>query len=600
MSLRWLSGALQRAVGLCRMHVFAIVLALLVGAIYAGPDIYHAATPGYRGIIMADATDADFYLSAINKSYETPGLLGDPFQYEYRDSKNPFQYFLIEFILGKTGAFLHLPIDVLVILSAFLFPALLTLLLYAFAYRLSGSRLTGFFTGAAMLLGNEIVHPNGIVNALNTFAFNGSFHEFLTYSRPVNPQVSALFFFAILFFLSSLVHAPSSRRLAVLGGAGTGLLLYIYPYFWAFAAALIGVTFLYALVTRNQELVWAAGSAGVLSVIVIVPFLVGNLSIFMHGGGGGLAQAVPTHRIIIEKMILLPLTLYAGIYLWAWWSRGVGKTGEWAVAFSRKYIFVLLLLLTGVVVSNQQVLTGKMVFQQHFHFYTNIPVLLLAMSLLFMELVITFPRSRRAMSVGAVVVILAWFTIGVQVSSYKSNSVKSAREQALAPLFDYLRERAPAQSVIYTDPYLSTRLTIYTQHFSYSAGGYDVTFTGVPRERIVHDYFVLLQMRGVTASKVRSYLYQKDNRNEVGGAIYVGTYWRDLCGSYGCFPDSVLEDLIRQYQDFVSRPLLQNLKKYKIDYLLLDTASDAGWHFKDAVSGPPVYENGDFKLYSMQ
>jgi len=110
----------------------------------------------------------------------------------------------------------------------------------------------------------------------------------------------------------------------------------------------------------------------------------------------------------------------------------------------------------------------------------------------------------------------------------------------------------------------------------------------------------MLQLRGVTAKAVRSYVYQKDNRNEVGGAIYVGTYWRDLCGSYGCFPDSVLEDLIRQYQDFASRPLLQNLKKYKIDYLLLDTASDTGWRFKDVVSGPPLHESGDFKLYAIK
>ena len=584
---------------LCKVHAFAILLALLVGAVYVGPDTYHAASPGYRGIVMADATDEDFYLSAINKSYETPGLLGDPFQYEYRDAKNPFQYFLIESTLGKVGAFLHMPIDVLDILSEFLFPALLTLLLYAFALYLSGSRLTAFFTGAAMLLGNEIIHPNGILNALNTFAFRGSFHEFLTYSRPVNPQVSALFFFAVLFFLYALMRTPSSKKAVILSGIGMGLLLYIYPYYWAFAAALIGIMFLYALVTRNQELIWAAGSAGALSIVVIVPFLVGNLSIFMHGGGG-LAQAIPTRRIIIEKMILLPLILYAGIYLWAWWIRGVGKAGAWATAFSRKYVFVLLLLLTGVVVSNQQVLTGKMVFQQHFHFYTNIPVLLLAMSFLFMELAVLLPRSWRVASVGAIVVVLAWFIIGVQVSSYKSNSTKSAREQALAPLFAYLREYAPAQSVIYTDPYLSTRLTIYTQDFSYSAGGYDVTFVGVPRERIVHDYFAMLQLRGVTAKAVRSYVYQKDNRNEVGGAIYVGTYWRDLCGSYGCFPDSVLEDLIRQYQDFASRPLLQNLKKYKIDYLLLDTASDTGWRFKDVVSGPPLHESGDFKLYAIK
>ena len=82
--------------------------------------------------------------------------------------------------------------------------------------------------------------------------------------------------------------------------------------------------------------------------------------------------------------------------------------------------------------------------------------------------------------------------------------------------------------------------------------------------------------------------------------LFIGTYWRDLCGSYGCFPDSVLENLVVQYKNFSSRSLLENIKKYKIDYLLWDSVAEPEWGLKGLVAEPPVYESGDFKLYAIK
>ncbi|MBI5405863.1 hypothetical protein HY972_02405 [Candidatus Kaiserbacteria bacterium] len=577
-------------------HIWAILLALLVGGLYAAPNIYHATTPGYRGIIMADATDEDFYLSVINKSYASAGPVGDPFQYEYRNAHNPFQYFALEYALGKAGAALRLPIDVLTILMEFLFPALLALLLYAFALVLSRSHLTGLVASAMMLLGNEIVQPTALSNLLHTFLLNGSYGTFLTYSRPINPQVSSIFFFAALFGLLYLSRNPRSKWAMALSGAGVGLLVYIYPYFWAFAFVLLGVMFFYALAVRNRPLMLGAGVAGMVSVLCMAPFLFLNASIFLQGGGSALMQAIPTHRIIIEKMILAPLFLYAFLYAWAWWSEGVGKFGAWTSAFAKKYTFILLLLITGVIVSNQQVLTGKLMFPQHFHFYTNIPLFLLSMSLLMMELLTLFPRIWRIGAASALIGVVAWFSLGVQVSSYKAHRIESSRYQALAPIFAYLRDIAPPQSVVLADEYLSTRLTIYTQDFAYATGGYDTTFA-VPQERILHDHFVRLALRGVTVQSVRDYVYH--HRDEVSGALYIATYWRDLCGSYGCFPDSILEQLISRYQSFSKHSLLENIKKYKIEYVLVDRVQDKEWNINKIV-GAPVYQSGDFILYAIR
>ncbi|OGC80260.1 hypothetical protein A2943_00080 [Candidatus Adlerbacteria bacterium RIFCSPLOWO2_01_FULL_51_16] len=578
-----------------KKHFAAFILALFVGAIYVGPDVYNTYTPGYQGIVMADSGDADFYFTVINKSYESRGLVRDPFHYEYRDSGNPFQYFPIEFVLGKVGKALGLRIDELAIAAEFFFPALLTLLLYAFAYGISGSRLTAIAVAAAMLLGTELVHPNGISNLFRNFIFRGEFSEFLSYSRPVNPQVSGLFFFAALGALLHLLRAPRSAWAIALAGVSVGILAYIYPYFWMFAFVALGVMGLYALAMRNWPLFFATCASGFVAALVMMPFLVANLSIFVHGGGSQLTQAIPTHRVIVEKVILLPLFLYSIIFLWGWWSRGRGVVGEWAAAFAQKYLFVLLLLIAGVIVSNHQVITGKLVFQQHFHFFTNIPMFVLAMTFLAMESLTLVPKVWRVLTVVALVVVCGWFALGVQVASYRAHSEDSARHQALAPMFAYLRAQGPG-TVTLTNYYLATRLTIYTQGFTYM-GGYDATFA-VPKSQLVHDYFVMLALQGVAAGEVQTYLY--GHRDEVGALLFIGTYWRDLCGSYGCFPDSVLDALVPQYQKFLSQPLSQTIKTHKIDFILWDFKMEPEWRLKGLITEPAVVESGDFKLYAIK
>ncbi len=583
---------------LLKSHMFAILLALVVGVIYIGPNIYHAHTAGYQGILMADAPDEVFYLSVINKSYTSPTLVRDPFQYEYQHEPNPLQYFWAEFVLGKIGAGLHLPIGVLTEVMEFIFPLLLTLAVYAFAYRMSGSRLAGFLSAGAVLLGNEFVQPSSVSNAINTFLMHGGYREFLTYSRPISPQLNSLFLFAMLGCLLYLLRNARSKQAIVLAGVGLGLMVYAYLYFWAFTVTLLGVIFLYAVAGRRWHLAFAACAAGFISLGVMVPFLLENIPLVLRAGGSQLTQSVHTHRIIVEKMILAPLFLYALVYLYAWWSRGQGNIGQWAHNFAQKYLFVVLLLITGVIVSNQQVLTGVLLYQEHFHFFTNIPLFLLSMSLLGAEVLIFFPQLWRVALVGAAVIVLAWFAVGVQVSSFKGHSAESLRYQPLAPVFAYLRGQTP-EAVVLAGPYLSTRLTIYTQEFTYDNGGYGTAFR-VPSERIMNDYLIRLQLRGVTKDMVHSYVYQPANREEVGSMLFIGTYWRDLCGSYSCFPDSVLEDVIAKYKDFVSHPLLENLKTYKIDYVLTDNVQDTDWSISSIVKKPPLVTAGDFTLYRVR
>lgn len=587
-----MENAIQKIKYFLARHGAALLLALLIGAIYAAPYIYHAAEPGYQGIFMADQGDADYYLSVINKSYTSDGLVGDPFHYETEDSRNPFQFFIFEFVLGRIGTLFNLPIDTLATLSQFVFPAALALLFYFFALALCGRRTTALVVAGAMLLGNEVVRLEGVSNMLNTLFGNGMYREFLMYSRPINPQVSGIAFFAVLFGFYRF-FTRRDRRSALVAGAGLGALAYVYPYFWLFAFVVFGVMGLRALARREWAFVREGLVAAAACVAAMVPFLVANLPVFLGGGETALTTAIPTHRIIVEKMILVPLVLYGAIALWGYAGRGV--FAAWARGFMQCYAFVGMLLIAGLIVSNHQVITGKLVFQEHFHFFTNIPVFILALSLLAMDILSRLPRRLYYASAAVSLGFLLWYGMGVQVSSYRGHG-EAARMQALAPVFAHLREESG--SVVLSDYYLSTRLTIYTQSFAYG-GAYDATFA-LPRERLEHDYFVILALRGVLPSKADVYMRDPAHRNELGSVLFIGTYWRDLCGSYACFPDSVIDELVPKYREFLSKPLLLRIHEHKADYLLWDTVAHPDWRLSAVVEQGPVLTSGDFALYHIK
>ncbi|MCE9643654.1 hypothetical protein K8Q93_00155 [Candidatus Parcubacteria bacterium] len=580
-----------------KKHILAILLAFLVGSIHAAPFLYQKFSPEYQGIPMIEAGDADFYLTFIGKSYDAQAPVADPFQYEYQNSRNSFQFFGIEFFLGKTGKILGLPLDTLHIGMQFLFPAGLTLLLYFFALSLSRSPITALLAAAAVLLGNEFVRFAGFSEMFRTFLFEGPYREFLTHSRPVNPQVSALFFFGSLWTLFSLFQRPTLRN-ALLAGLAAGVLIYIYLYFWAFAATVLGLLFLYAFFVHERGLLRYSFIAGLAALAVMLPFVLLNVRVFLGDTQSALTTAILTHEIVLEKMILVPLFLYLLTFLWGKFA-GARFGAEWARYFSEKYRFVYLLLVTGFVVSNQQIITGRIIFLEHFHFFTNIPMFLLSMSLLGGEILALFPRLLRSALVVSAVTVLAWFSFGVQTISYTAHEIQAIRLQSVAPIVTYLREQAAPRSVIMADYYLCTRLGAYTGQYVYTAGGTDATFE-VPRERILHGYFTMLALRGVTAESIRAYVYELANRKELGSMIFIGTYWRDLCGSQGCFPDSVLEDLIPKYQAFASVPLLENIHRYKIDYVLWDRQREPSWYLAGIVQYPPIVESGDFTLYAVK
>ncbi|HEY5383487.1 MAG TPA: hypothetical protein VIJ88_02960 [Candidatus Paceibacterota bacterium] len=576
-------------------HSLALVLALMVGALYAAPHVYFAHTPAYRGIYMAESSDEDFYMTTINKISYSGGIVGNPYLFEYQNIGNPFQYYGAEFALAKVKTLFHLSIAELAIAMKLVFPAALFLLMYLFFYTLAGTKQLALLGSTAVMLGNELAQ-SGVHDVAATFLLRSPFTDFLTYARPINPSVSGLFFFGAFISLLYLLRNPRSKWAIGVSALLLGLLAYLYVFFWVFACVLLGVMFLYAALTRNKILCLAAVVTGVIGIGISLPFLFALLS-SVHGSTSESLFAVPTHRFIVEKVILIPLFIFTCIYGYEWWQRRRGRASAVLSAFTQKYMFVFLLLIAGELVSNQQVITGRLVQPHHFHFYINIPLFLIASSLLFYAVLEQYLPRFKNLLIGVSILFLFAYGAGVQISSYRAHEPAYVQYQNYSPALAWLNASGGGK-VVLTDEYLATRVTMYTNDFVY-VGPTDLAYQ-VPFLRLEHDYFVLLYLRGVRSDTVRAYVYTPSNRDEISVLLVGAEYYRDLCGSYSCFPDSKLESLIADYKVFLKQPFETQLTQYRVDYVLWDKTANPEWHLEQFPFLQKVYDAEGIAIYQVK
>ncbi len=582
-----------------KKHYLAILLALLVGAIYIAPHTYFAykESANYQGIYMSRASDEEGYFTVINRIYEN-GEVGNPYIFEYKDKGVSEYYRILELALAQFGKVFRLTISQLALVMKFFLPAILFVVVYLFMLALSGRKGTALLGGILVLLGNEMARLSVSSIAL-TFLGKGLFNEFLQYSRPVNPEASAIFFFLALWLLLKLYQERNSKVLPIVAGIFVGALAYIYFYFWAFALVLCGIILIYAAITRNKALLKDFFFNIVAGIVAVLPFLIKVITLYSGASGktdqSQIAKAfIHTHNFIFEKVILLPFLIFLFFYLWQFLKPEINQKIK---AFNEHYRFLFFLLVTCVIVSNQQVITGIEIQQHHFHFFTNIPMFLIASSVFSSALIYTYFFRFSKIIFALLVFFVLLHAVGVQTSSYRYWAPQFSYYQRYAPIFSWLNEHSKKDDVVYSDHVISEMIPMYTSDYVYSAE--HAAAYPVPIARLTHNYFVDLYLRGVDSKSASEYFYKEDTRNEIGQYVFEGQYFRDLCGSSGCFPDSVLDQKIKDYKVFLGNSFETNLKQYKIDYAIWDKNKDSGWNLDRFKFLKMFYENAGVTIYKV-
>jgi hypothetical protein len=549
-------------------HAIAIVIAICVGCIAVHPHALHVDSIGqaYAGIPYLPLDDEDIYLARIHEIVDGHWLVGSPFFFEYKNALPAYPP-VGEFLYALPSLLFHVPLAWVVIGSKFLLPALFFLLIYVLVLRLTDpggsleARLNAAAAGLVCTIGYQVLDAD----SLSMLARGESVStQILLWTRPVNPVTGGLLLFCMLLFLWSLVH-KRRRRAIVFIGLLTGLSA---SYFFSWGIALSVLVFLamfYAFrgnAGLRNDVLSSLLIAGVVSAVVLLPTV---WTAFFGGAGSGRIGAIHTHVPMLNKTVLASLAVFVVLTACACRRRGSPRC-----PFGRDWwIFSAALLLGCLWVFSQQTLTGFTVWPAHFVQYAK-PLCFVVLAVTGFRVVA--PKMPFAWSFGTIACILLLLGMGYVDASKTLKDEDAFRSlQGDAQLYRWLNENAPKDCVVYVkekSDHLVFSIPAYTPCNVYHTSW---QFSGVPAERVKHNFFAILRADGVTTQTFGTYI--RTHPDLVRG--YFFTDWNDVLTPEvdAEWIEGRIRELEPEYRAFLERDFASELRKYRMDYIFVEGAS---------------------------
>ncbi|OHA20365.1 MAG: hypothetical protein A2849_01145 [Candidatus Taylorbacteria bacterium RIFCSPHIGHO2_01_FULL_51_15] len=590
----------------CRKHQVALYGALLVGAIYIAPHLFFMASLGeaYRGIPMMRTSNEDFYLARVQEILDGHPGVGSPAFWEYKEGP-PLSPPVGEFLYALPSLIFGISPTSTLLSSRFFLPALLFFLVYLLVRRLNededtfASTLSAIAGGLLVTLGYDLVDYRAVWSFLNQTA---SPVHFLVWSRPINPVLGAILLFSFFLSLTSLVQGSPYRKWTI-ASASACFALMIGSYFFSWGIALSVITFLALtyLFLRKYRIVGDLSLIVLFTAILSSPYWYATwraaqspwyeASVFRNG-------LFYTHYPLLNKFLLAALLVFLLLALLEFLQkRRIGM--PWGI--KTWHTFSLAFLLGGLWVYSQQMVTGRTVWPYHFVQYT-IPLSMVVITVsLFHTRKFLFYGWHTFVSAALLGSLL--FAILLQGSVYEQSLSYYTRLQSKASLFDFLNRRERDCVVLVADRAaesytLHGLIPAFTHCNTYNSNwGYSL----MPDERIQHNYLVYLLMRGVTAEGVEAYVHN----NEGDARGYLFSNWKGLYGirDFPDFSDTVTEERLAKipeiYRAFLEKDITQELRKYRLDYLLFEGKPTAELLQRlDISSSAPIFEEGGVFVYA--
>lgn len=353
-----------------KFKILIIFVAVLVGLIYVLPHFIHYQTLKSQGKEYVPLTTESYFDvmnvhgARLRDILDGDLISGDIDIFEYRNG--PSIWPILSMTIFAPLIFLTRSIFAALIISDFLFPALIFLSLFYLFFVFSRKRL--FAVGVAMFLmlfpqAPLLFPPTSWMKLKNLFlqifpwpwqpAVN------LTYLRPesfIGAGPFFILFFAFAYKALTIEAADKKKRyfFIILAGIFYGLLFNFYFYFWAFATIFLGLLLAFLLI-KSRSRVLVVIFMGLVGAVVSIPFWLNQLrlvkllnyqEIIQRNAGLEISHAF---RTSVWKTYLLYIFAAALIFWLAKKLKPQDKIRSW---------FLICLSLTGIVVFNIQVVTG--------------------------------------------------------------------------------------------------------------------------------------------------------------------------------------------------------------------------------------------------
>lgn len=551
-------------------HKYALGFALLVGILAVLPQFFAILSLGedYKGIHFLFADNEDEYIVRIQEMLDGYISVGSPYYFEYKDLL-PLHLPTGEFWYALLKVLLPISLVSVMIFTKFLFPAFLFMLTYLVIFRLTehegmgGSIPTAIAGGLLVTLGYDFVDFRYV---LSLFSGDINFPYFLIWARPVNPITGALLLMLYLLGLLHIIQSGSKKHSKVLLSGIVGALMVGYIFSWSISVVIAGVLAIAYAIKKEFFISRRLLLVIVYNIIITSPYW---FQVFRSTGGeegGQLALRNGmffTHEPIFNKVVLATIFVFGLVSLFLFFFNKKDDLGRSTTSYTRDWwIFSVSMLVTSIIVFNQQVLTGRTVWPHHFVQYT-IPFCFIVLVVAGYHLFGMYFKRFWKVCLG-VVIFSSIFYAYVAVSTYTHRMEDFQRIQSHVHLFDWLNEYADKDCVVYVlekDDEMKELVPAFSHCNVYSASW---NFAGLPQERIDFNYLSSLRFQRIGEGDVREYL----SRSSAKFNSFFFNNWEDLFSSDTSPQLSEKQEyIIEQYREFLQKDFETELKQYKIDYV---------------------------------
>ena len=524
---------LMKALVLVRTHIVALALALAASLIVLAPNAMLWADPEFEGIEMMMLDAENHYIARIAEVSEGHLTASNTFLPE---KDLPYATpALGEMSIALFGKVFAMEPARGAVVSKSISVFLIAILVYAFAFVLSRSRIASLLSVGFVMFGYNLIGLS-FKPFLDLVSGSPSGGPFILFSRLVNPSISGIFLFGGLFLMYREFFARERTTWwrAIFVGALVGLSLYITPFIYSFLGLVILITFIWFLIHREYSRSVNVFLSGAVGLLFSIPFFINYIALTKLAGYENLTRFLG----LIERRefvlgALLPLMAAVVVFLWPKVFPKPGRT------------FFLIVCTSLFLSLNQQLVTGTYLQPGHYHWYITKPLAGIIAGLFVGYVLERFLALRLRISAVALILgVVIYNSMGFLSPWYESTKVVAHMAQSYGPLVRHLDTVASPQ-VIWADGDTSDYIPIYTAHDapnSVNLGSYPISAVFF-ENRLFLEY----RLRGVSPEAFENVI--RSESHYVGDRLW-GLWLREQFGDSSAVPEEEFARLALGYKAF--------------------------------------------------
>ena len=560
---------------------YLLIIGILIVSIYSlSPQFIFENKLGddYQGIYFS-ATDSELYYTSRVQEIKD-GYYGIGNSYLHENKNDPYLVPVFgEIIMAGFGKIFNLNIaEIMIYGSRLFFPILLFIAIYFFALFLQKDKKLALLSSIAIFLGSNIVyHFQDVFNIFKGFTTSASFSSYL---QPINAQISSLTFFA---FMAVFYLALSKKRtyLWILSALLLGIGFNLHFYIWAFILSFSFILIFFFLLIKDYERLKIIINTLSVGIILSTPYffmLLKAMNTPQYSYAINNQGMISTHALILGKVALLTIIIFLFI------------SKFFKLPKNLNYYFLLALALNTFVVINQQVITGKELYQSHFHFYYNTPVLFIIAFLALGLFLKKYLPKFKDLIIFLLIIFFVYNAFVVFNDAFDENFDRFVDWQKYGPIVQWINNNDLRDKVIVSeDLILDSIIPAYTSTDVYLAESASWYF--VPRERIEHNYLTYLWLKGIKIDEIDDYFNEHKREISVMSSL-------DIPGKHysctDCITPQMIQYLSEKYKSFHNDGVFEQLIKYQADYLISSNENLSHYKFFEKIN-----TINDFYIYKI-